>query len=534
MSSTSNLNGYDEVLAITQNTINSQFSLICPPDNSGPIFRTWNFSDPKDSSGWSGLDVTQMDPPTVSALQADGTYIQNQLSFSLHLVSGTFKYYDFGSQATAPIDNWTVTFQAPLNNVQINSASDLSAKVTASDAAAKTLTDNYLDQSYFTIEALATMIEDANVLSGTVTATGNIDSNLIGPLLQTVNDYLSGLQDGGTPFVLGYPVTSSNPSAAMPEIPDFTPTSIEFSETPFPYNYDQSNDGGEDAITKGLATINYLMMAGSGNPAPTDATRFTFNHNWITNNDYQGSFAILNDLFRTGYTEQLLLPLLRDSMGIPGSEHWVGKVNDNMEYVYTIDYNEYPYKDEHGGKGHIVGTDSWVLNIYEELHNEAYLQVTVPKGDDVKMTGEGYFYQKADIYEYPIGIKTHDAWTKVKQPFTFTLTFSAGEGGSIQADFDLEVGKQTSDSWENPVYTVYDWLMGWVSDTMSSMTSSMNKKFSDFESNSVSAVENNTKKALSKLNKTMVLPNGDVFSYKDMVYDDQMNVLMHTTYINNQ
>ena len=530
MSTSNYLNGYDEVIAITQNTINSQFALLCPEDNSGPIFQEFSIMDPNDPHGWQGLVVTSMAPPTVNVLQADGTLIQQQMSMTLYLSTGTLQYYDYGDEASLPIDNWTITFQVPLGNINISSSDDLSSLSPTQEA--EDQINEYLSSELFSVAALFTMFEDANIASGTVTASTTLEPNQQTALLSYLAQYLTALQSSGNPFILGYPVISTNPSSTMPDLPTFAPISMEFSDTPYPYNYSQSVNGNEDAITKGLATINYLLMTDSGT-APTDASRFTFDLNWVTTNDVQGVYAIQNDLFRTGYVEQLILPMLKSAMGVPDSVTWINSSNSDGEHTYTIDYNEYPYANDNDGKGKIIGTDSWVLNIYEELHNETYMQVTVSKGDTVVLNGTGFFYQRADIYEYPIGITMHDAWTEVKQPYTFTITLSVSESGSLQGVFDLQSETQQTDDWENVLYEAYDWLLGWVADTMSGMTADMASTFSSFETAAMNTVTSQATSALQGFNNMILLPNGDVFSYANLTQDDQQNILINTTYRNN-
>ncbi len=161
-SSTNNLNGYTEVLAISQNTINSQLALLCPRNNAGPIFTQWSIMDPNDPNQWQGLVVTAMAPPTVSVLQPDGSFVAQEMAMTLNLTSGTLQYYNYGAQASIPIDHWTITFRVSLAQIQLTGTDSLT-QISASTGVTEQLT-GFLNSSYFTIAALYTYFESANIV----------------------------------------------------------------------------------------------------------------------------------------------------------------------------------------------------------------------------------------------------------------------------------------------------------------------------------------------------------------------------------
>lgn len=524
-SSTNNLNGYTEVLAISQNTINSQLALLCPRNNAGPIYTQWSIMDPNDPNQWQGLVVTAMAPPTVSVLQPDGSFVAQEMAMTLNLTSGTLQYYNYGAQASIPIDHWTITFRVSLAQIQLTGTDSLT-QISASTGVTEQLT-GFLNSGYFTIAALYTYFESANIANAVV---GVSTGSSLTPAQQTtllswLAEYLTALQSSGTPYILGYPIQSTNPAASLPALPTFAPVSCEFSDTPNPWNYAQ---GGSTASI-GLSTVNYLMMTPNV-AAPTSTSRFDFDFDWVTSNQTQGVFALQNDLFRNGYVYNLVLPILRSALDLPSSLAWTCTSNSSGEYVYTITQTVYPYSSQNDGKGKIVGQD-WPDNIYEELVETTSCTVTLTAGEQVVLTGSGSFYSRGDLYEYPLGIKMHDGWFSSQLDYTFTITIGVGSNGTITATLDYTAQPIVTDQWENAFFKLYDWMVGWFADTLSDMENDMNTSLGNAMSASSSNLAKQTTDALNQLSTTMLLPNGDVFFYKDVGYDAQMNVLMTVTYM---
>lgn len=522
---TNHLNGYDEVLAITMDTINSQFSLLCPPNGAGPIPNSWSMLDPNDPHNYAGLVVDNMTAPTVSVKQPDGTVNKDELAMTFYLVSGTLNYYDYGDQASVPIDNWTITFRVNIGALNINTNSDLD-QISTSGAVNDQL-NGVLSSNDFSITALFTDFEDTNITSGVIEITGDDALTPIqqSNLLALMSAYLVGTQDSGTPYILGYPLQSNDPASTMPDIPTFAPISSVFSNTPDPYNF----EAGDDESYLGLSTLNYLIMTGSGNPTPPSSDNY-FDFNWITDGQNQGVFAIEQNLFRTGYIENLILPVLQDALDVPSSAGWVHNIESDNSHNYNLNYNEYPYSSDNGGKGKIVGQD-WPDNIYEELHNQTYCNINLPAGSgDIVLNGQGYFYSRADLYEYPLGIKMHDGWASTTVNFTFSITLQSGANGSITPVFVFNADSPVTDQWENILYTVYDWAVGWIGDTLTGMEDDLNENFASFQTDAVNNLDTDTTDALNSLASTVILPNGDIFFYEDIQFDDQQNVRMHVSY----
>ncbi|NJK32494.1 MAG: hypothetical protein HC927_08825 [Deltaproteobacteria bacterium] len=525
MSTANKLNGYTEIIAVTQNAINSQLALLCPRDNSGPIYTQWSIMDPNDPHQWQGLVVTAMAPPTISVVQPDDTFVAQELAMTLNLTSGTLQYYSYGEQASTPISNWKITFRVSLAAITLTGTADLDQISTTSGVSQQL--GQYLDSGNFTVAALYTYFEDANIANAVVSVTGpSLTPAQQTTLLTWLAAYLTGLQSSGTPYILGYPIQSTNPVGTLPALPTFAPVSCEFSDTPNPWNY----ASGPAPSTIGLSTINYLMMTEGVTP-PTSSSRFSFDFNWVNDNQFQGVFAIQNDLFRTGYVYNLVLPILRASLGVPDSTQWVCSTNGSGEYTYTLTYTTYPYADQNGGKGKIVGQD-WPDNIYEELVETTYCQVTLSKGTQVVLNGTGYFYARGDLYEYPLGIKMHDGWFTSQLDYSFSVALNAGQDGTIQAAFNYTPQPVSTDQWENILFKAYDWLVGWFADTLTDMENDQNSKLTSSMQSASSNLQTQTTAALGQLSTTILLPNGDVFFYKNMSYDDQMNVLMNVSYLN--
>lgn len=528
------LNGYNELVAITQNTINSQFMLLCPSDNSGPIHTQWQIIDPNDPRQQQGLIVTGMQPPTISVVQPDGSFVVNTLAMSIRLTSGTLNYYDYGQIASVPIKGWKITFRCPIGQMQLQGTQDL-AKIAAPAATVDALT-GYLGANAFSVAALFAIFERAAIQAAEVEIDGAtaLSPSQQGVLLSMLDAYLESLQSSATPFVLGYAAQSNDANNTLPELPMFAPTSCEFSDTPNPYNF----QAGNSTSTLGLSTFNYLMMTGKRS-FPASASRQTFNLNWVPENQYQGAFAIDATLFRSGYIESLLLPILRQNLGIPSSIQWI---HNNPSYVaqayggddyYTLSYSWVQHDNENDGKGHSHAADG--NTVYEKDYFTTNCLVKIAPGPGpVTFTGGGCFYAKADFHAYTFGIANNVGWASAQVNYTFTMTLATGADGAATCTCDFTVDQEpTTDGDEDLLYKGIDWLVGLFNgDTLKDHLASAQSGISTSLQGAADAMAQNTSSALSKLAGTILLPNGSVFFYKDLAFDDQQNVVMYTTYKN--
>lgn len=517
------LNGYSEVVAITQNTINSQFSLLCPSDNSGPIHTQWSIIDPNDPNKQQGLFVTGMQPPTVSVLQPDGSFTANAMSMSIRLTSGNLNYYNYGQIASLPIKGWKITFRCPIGQMQLQGTQDLT-KIAAPAATVDTLT-GYLGASAFSVAALFAIFQTAAIQAAEVEVDGDtaLSPAQQGVLLSMLDAYLEGLQSTGTPYILGYAAQSNNAASTLPELPMFAPTSCEFSDTPNPYNF--QTGGSTSAI--GLSTFNYLLMTNK-QAFPSSASRQTFDFNWVPENQYQGAFAIDATLFRSGYIESLLLPILRKNLGIPSSIAW----SQNSSNGYSIVYSTVKHDDDNDGKGHKHKADG--TTVYEKDYFTTQCSVAVSAGPGpIQISGTASFYAKADFHTYPLGISNEIGWASANVSSTFTITLSAGSDGAATCVSSFSTPSVTTDSHEDDLYKGMDWLVGLFNgDTLKDHITDAQNNITNALNSAVNELSTNTSSALSKLAGTILLPNGSVFFYKDLQFDDQQNVVMYTTYKN--
>jgi hypothetical protein len=523
MTTNNRLNGYDEVVAITQNTINSQFALLCPPDNSGPIASQWQMKDPNDPQQQQGLYVTSMQPPTVSVLQPDHTtFQQGVLSMTLKLTSGELKYYDYGTIASTPIDGWTITFRCPLGNISLQGA-EVGSQLSASEMVINAL-NGYLTKGFFTVMALFTLFEASAVLAAEVSVTGDtaLSPNQQSMLLSMLDQYLTGLQSQGTPFILSYALQSRDASQSLPALPMFAPTACEFSDTPNPWNY----QSGDNLKTIGLSTVNYLMMTGN-RACPDGAAPSPFDFNWITDNQYQGAFGITAALFRSGYVESLLLPILSQGLQImSGSWQTTGANSYQIQSQWTNHAND------NDGKGEKHVADG--VEVYEKDSFITSCALTVSSSaGPIVFTGGGSFYAKADFHTYTLGISNDIGWCSAQLDYSFTIELEAGADGTITAACAFTSQPIVTDKHEDPLYSAIDWVVGLFNgDTLKDHLNSSQSYLDSTLTSANSTLSTQTKDALGGLSQTVLLPNGAVFFYKDLEFDDQQNVVMHCTYKN--
>ncbi len=312
-----NLTGLDMIVAITQQTINSElWNLFTTPldpndPNSDYVISHTLETHPKvlppnvpaPGPGITAV-VGSMDEGLAPTVELNfPTTNRHNLVFKVPLTSGTMNYFDIltGQLATIRIDHWTIAFDVNMNIVEITAKSLPSS---GASAAAQRYLQQFSDQE-FTINRLALDFENANLANMDVkgsTVPGDPNSIAHITIIATLSGYFQGLKDSSNPYILGYPISSKNPQQTHPVLPAIEPTTTTFSTTPYivpPPRQHWAIPAGAAANTPGqddLSTLNFLMMT-QHKSFPTDPNTGLFNLNWVNSSDMQGVMVVANRIF---------------------------------------------------------------------------------------------------------------------------------------------------------------------------------------------------------------------------------------------
>lgn len=304
MGADNKLNGLHMVVAVTQDSVNYQFSLLHEQD----IIR-------------KKLDIVLTDD--IIALHADlgsATVIfglkddPRSVLFILTIPKGIFTYWKgFGPDAKKTIvdfANWSYAFHVSLDMQELSKE-----KLAAGKAVPKVVKD-HLDtfgNANFTIQQLFMDFQNANLADWDVDHSSmvfpdgaKIDDSQLAQFQKLLGNHFKSLKDTDNPFILGYTINAR--ATGAPSALD--PTSSTFSTV-------------KDPSRPGNSTLNFLLM--TGNQA-LPANPGLFEHNWVIPADVDGVMVIAHTLFWEGW----ILPSLGAgntiTAGGPGS--WTIKFND--------------------------------------------------------------------------------------------------------------------------------------------------------------------------------------------------------------
>lgn len=509
------LNNYDMVLAVSEDTINNQFYLLMA---EGVIDSTIDIHYVPSNQALV-LNGT-VNPPTVDMVLNPAS--PHQLDFNLTFQSGTFTYMDYvkdpNNPQSADVTGWEITFLVNLSQMTIDSTNPTGLKL--SEGAQKALAQ-YVGDDAFTVQTLFLDLDNVNLSSLVITAAG-VKMEPTDPrypwLLAAMQQLVASLKASGNPYILTFHASSNNPQQTNPQLPALAPTRVQFIANQYNYPGNLSVDHSSD----GLSALCYLAMVGN-DPFPyTDNNVPTFAWNPIPAAQVQGRMFIDANTFNSGYINDLVLPVLQQALGVPGN--WAQTGNS-----WTLDY-QWNNGNQHDGHGPVVGSDSGMLDIYGKSTTETSCTLSLDLGQStnnaVVYSGSGFFFERLDLYEAPFGIWVEDAWTSTKLPFTFTLTISAGASATLNVAFSPTQGTPQPDSWENPVVKFTDAIAGLFNASVQSQLDAVNGSWSTFEQSEFGNFTNAAQQGFQGLSQQLILPAPQQFYYSNVALNSEYDLVL--------
>ncbi len=504
------MNGYDMVVALTQNLLNQQLAeLIAAPDAPAPPPGTPPVEYPIESSftmqlnpaaapgtngAWPLVHVDTMAAPTITIL-ANG-----QLTLTLHLLEGYVQCFVVGSEETFPINNVDVSFTVDMTLDTINDPDSLNApEVTKNQL-------NGFSSDDFTIQFLMLQFETATLMNSCEVTSENFTKNsaqyLV--LMNCFAIYLSNLQQSDNPYILGYPIQSKNPAQTNPTLPEFAPTSCEFSTTLY--------------TTPGLSTLNYGLMT-QHRAFPTSDKRLIFDTPWMTDPSLAGTIVIDRQVFVSGYVVAYVLPQIKAALKI--SDNWTQSGNPNAWNIYDYKSNE----DQNDGKGEIIDSDG--LNVYRLQKQTTNCDVQLSTTGDIQITASGYFqvYIKEEQYAVLGYEKLGEA--EYKQPWHMTLKLGIGVDGQFLLDTDV-----VEDALQTPIEpnagfleSIGDWFANlFTGGDYTSIQEAVADKAQHMVASLSTSFDSAVVSDMDVLANQFVLPAGDVIYYNSLEFNSSQDM----------
>lgn len=494
--------GFDQVVALTQQTINAQFELLF---QEGVISNTLSLTQPAGGGqavGFSGPIIA----PRVNINLPD-TFNPQQVEFIVPFGQGaTAKFYDSvtGQPTTLQIDNWQIALTVNLQQLQI--AKDFS-NVAVSEKAKEAI-NPYINQDVYSVYGVLLNLDDVDYSTARIFKE---DRTPAGTQLVAILDYLVGqLKGSKNPFLIS---VSPVPSGAQTGVNGFKPTSVIYN-TYLYRNEQEDND---------YSTYNMLVM-NQGHPAPlSSATMQTFTGQPLVPQDSEayGRMFISRDQFEHVYIEGMVLPALKTAMGTNTS--FTRAASGGWSVAEGWDNGH-----QNDGDGPKIGSDTGV-NVYGKSSTERkfFIQIDEDASTEnaIVLNGHGSFKNKVDMHYYPLWIRTHYAWASREQDFTFKVTLSAGSDGKIViSQPDIVAADPKKDQWENASLKITDWLTGLLGHSFEDWVEDQNKNFKDFQDAKFTHFTTDAEGLFNNLENIVILPAASAYFFKNLTINIDGNV----------
>lgn len=485
---------FDQVVALSQQTINTQFQLLFANGTISKTLKVFPFTNQK-----IGIEAT-LKSPSVSMTLDDGSINQQQVRFNINIATGTAAYFSpDGQTVDEKIDGYVIALIVNLTELTVDS--NFTGLVVSDEAKQKTA--SYLDQSLYEVSAILLDLANVNFSSAIIydnTGKKNQDSSLTTLLSEIIKELIK----DGNPYLIS--INPKQKTISNTGLDGFKPTGVM-------YNTHLYNNLNSDSI---LSTYNMLIMNEEHALPWTNVTLPKFSQNLLDTSDTYGRLFISNAQFKSVYIEGLVIPVLKSAMG--GNTDFK---EDKGTWTYEYDTNQ---DNEHDGHGPVVGKDSGILDIYADRKTKDNCVLTFDPSkataNSIVLEGSGSFYIKTDYYEKPFGAWAHDAWNKAEKKFTFSITFEAGADGKITIAFASNSKDATTDTWENFVVKFADLFKGGLQKSLDDA----NDAYSTFESGQFTNFTDNAKEAFNVLEETVILPAASSYFFKNATADSDGNI----------
>src|ERR1700730_7779279 len=368
--------GYDTVVAVTQNNINSHFKRIF--GSPGGIQREISIGNKR-----LGLLKSTIAAPTVWL--RTGTE-KNTVSFVIRLLKGELQYYkgDADELSTQAINDWKLSFKVNLDIAKVEQSS-LPGPVM--DAVKRRLPSGAIDPAMLSYRHLFMYFENVAAMeSWEATFPEDVadpkdhrrlaDHAVEEALLLLMTKYLSQLSAVGH-HTLGYAIIVENPNQFEQRIPTFPPTDIAFAVNSFEGGGNE--DGGIDTLCSSMRTDKRTL------PKMNPPQRFG---NWVTDRSEYGVIAVAKSLFLDRY----ILPELAKELTLQ-SEFTLSnpKANSHVEYTNSLQtrYGGGKLESAPGTYSYHYGSDK-SIDLFGTLYTQEHkwsishdIGVSIPAGGNV-------------------------------------------------------------------------------------------------------------------------------------------------------
>jgi hypothetical protein len=498
------LNGFDTVVAITQQAINAHFKNLW---RIGAIHKNLSIA----LNAKRKLEGS-MDAPRVKVGTGDTKYI----TFILPIISGSFSYLNLEEEPeTVDIKDWKLAFRVKVDYRTVEQQEvpqEVWERV------------KNLGPGMFSMRQLFMDFQTANFaeldLSESVVPKSVIDS---GYLAMYMKRYFAKVTEDGH-NILGYAVQVHNPNQAVPECPSFPPTDLTFAT----HRYED----GTSAPDPEYDTLTYLIMT-RNRPMPLNVVPQGQFFDPKAQDKQSGTMIIARSVFIDDY----LIPRLARSTALRSTL----KKSGDRSVWWDVFYGDgaYTFKDgkwQHFDEQSVVSEtfELWGAlfpsNLTWKLTNSSTISI-VPATNMIVLNGSTVFYYEDHCWA---GVRGDNnalqeiLWQQATSTWSLTLTFNSvstatdtSGGGELNVDVNFNIGHTYKED----------------GNILGQLELQLNPGFKEQGErifNSVSSMMNSqdiggsVKRALQNTNR-FVFPGGQAYSFKDPLFTPSYDLLVGTT-----
>ncbi|QSQ25830.1 hypothetical protein JY651_13250 [Pyxidicoccus parkwayensis] len=454
-----------------------------------------HFTQPLSSSDtWSQLAVTTMAAPTVQVPDDATTHLDVYLPFT----TATLQYLENGQQKSQTLSGDTVIVSLDLSQVQVTDASTLAATSDAKQHLQGLMSLNYGVYRLFvdlTQPALFRSLRVVNTASGAAVSLSSAAQS-------TLQSTLAALKQMDVAYTVKAPgkPASIEPTLAVPRTTRY-------------------------ATNGDFSTLNICMMT-RGRSEPTWSSRYAFKAPMAATTNPDGTPAtamarmyLSQDALGEGYLAPTVLPAILNASGITKGTSI--KRTAPLRYQCSATQNN---GNLNGGRGVFVqvnnGFDQYVYG------TESIVFQTQPttQAGQVVISLTGQFKVVADVSQYPldtlgISMKNHLGTATFVQPWTGTITLSAGDGGQLVTAVSVTLGQAPAPDIDKSisgwVFNALDALFNWTTTTPQS---GITQKVQDFATSLANTFRDNAALAMDA-SDCVVLPTGAPYYYSELAFN---------------
>lgn len=453
-----------------------------------------NFTQPLSSTDtWSKLAVSAMAAPTVQVPDDATTHLDVYLPFT----TATLQYLENGQQKSQTLSGDTVIVSLDLSQVQVTDTSALAATSEAKQHLQGLMSLNYSVYRLFLDLAQPSLFRGLRIVNTVSGAAVTISS----AAQSTLQSTLAGLRQMDVAYTVKAPgkPASIEPTLAVPRT------------TRYATNSDWS-------------TLNVCMMT-RGRAEPTWSSRFAFKAPMANTTNPDGSpgeakarMYLSQDTLGEGYLAPVVLPAILKASGIgntsitrtaplwyrcSGSQN-NGKQNDGRGVFVQVN---------NGFDQYVYGTESIVFQTQPVIQAG---QVVIP------LTGQ--FQVVAEVSQYPLdtiglNLKNKLGTATFIQPWTGTITVSAGDGGQLVTSVAVTLGQAPDPDIDKSisgwVFNALDALFNWTTTTPQA---GITQKVQEFANSLATTFRDNAALSMDA-SDCVVLPTGAPYFYSQFAFN---------------